>query len=184
MSLETKIEELTGAVSALSALVATQVAIQERLVAGQAAALEKIDAGKDKVAAAPRRSRAAKEEPEATATPKTAEPAPTESGAEDADSASNKPAAYSFADYTKAWLNSQEQGSAEYKRRGKLLMSILGNFGAGKISEVDEKHHAAAVFFVKRDEAGKTIEFDAEYDFAGDPAQELEADDAAGAFDD
>jgi hypothetical protein len=63
-------------------------------------------------------------------------------------------------------------------------MSILGNFGAGKISEVDEGNHAAAVFFIKRNEAGKAIDFDADSDFAGDPAQEADADDAAGAFDD
>lgn len=183
MSLEAKIEELTGAVTALAEIVKSQVAIQERLVAGQAAALEKIEGGKEK-ATTTRRTRAAKDEPEAAPAPKAEEPAPTASGAEDAASASSEPKKVSFADYAKAWLNSQEQGSAEYKRRGKLLMSILGNFGAGKISEVDEKHHTAAVFFIKRDEAGKPIDFDAEYDFAGDPAQDVEDDDAASAFDD
>jgi hypothetical protein len=89
LGLEAKIEELTGAFSALSTLVASQVAIQQRLVAGQAAALEKIDGEKDKVAATTRRSRTPKEEPEAAPAPKAEEPAPTASGAEEAASAAS-----------------------------------------------------------------------------------------------
>ncbi len=181
MSLEAKIEALTGAVTALGVLIERQVAIQERLAAGADAALAKMEGGSPAAAGKASRGRPKKETEAATETPKPSEePADTASQEPAADSASE-----SFPTFSKSWLDGAEQGSDEYKRRGKLLMGILGNFGAGKIKELDEKHHAAAIFYIKRDQSGKKINFEAEYDFAGDPAQDEPADeDFGGAFDD
>ena len=182
--MEAKIEELTGQVTALTEIITRQVAVQERLAAGAAAAMEKIEGGK--AAATGGEGKATRTRRTAAAEPKADAPAPTESGEAAAEAASSEPEpkVVTFKDYAQNWLNAAEKGSDEYKRRGKHLMGILGNFGAGKISEVDEKNHAAAIFYIKRDEAGKPVDFSAAYDFAGDPAQDVEDDDVGGAFDD
>ncbi len=181
MSIESKIDDLIAAVAANTEAVAAQTAIQERLLVGQQAALEKIDGGKaaatGKGKAATSRAKKAEEDKK--------KPADTESQEEDAKTASTEKDVEDedFATYAKAWLNSVKDGSAEYKRRGKLLMGILAHFGAGKMSELDKKNHHKALFFLKRDEAGMVVEFDADYDFDGDPAQDESDGDFSGALD-
>lgn len=198
MSLETKIEELTGTVAALTIIIQQQLAVQERLLAGQAKAIETVAAGNPAVPT--RRGRKAAEK-EAVDTPNTSdEPADTASGADDASSAADEPAAevveekrkpateekakLTFAVAAKKWLDQKEQGSAEYKVRGKTIMGILGNFGAAKMSEVPAENEDKAMFYLKRAASGLTINFDAEYDFEGDPKQDEPVADAAPADED
>lgn len=207
MSLETKIEELTGTVAALTTIIQQQLAVQERLLAGQAKAIETVAAGNP--AAPAKRGRKAKDDAvDSTDTQNTsAEPADTASGADDASSAAEGNSAgadtttdtthadtgetttggtttstasaaadakskLTFAVAAKTWLDQKEQGSAEYKVRGKTIMGILGNFGAAKMSEFPAENEDKAMFYLKRAVSGLTINFDAEYDFEGDPKQD------------
>lgn len=199
MSLETKIEELTGAVTALTAIITQQVAVQERLLAGQSKAIETVAAGNP--AAPAKRGRKAKEtEAEATDTPNTSDaPADTASGAEDAGSVSEEPAPkadpkpaaekekMTFSVAAKKWLDKEEQGSDAYKARGKTIMGILANFGAAKMSELEAADEDKAMFYLRRAAKGLTINFDAAYDFDGAPDQPepvVEETSAAGSDDD
>jgi hypothetical protein len=188
MSLEAKIEELIAALTKNSSLL-------ERVVAGQEAALAKIDAGNPK-GATTARTRSSAAATAAASKPKDEEAASTGSGEADVASVTSekaaekpvekKPAAsekVGFGVFAKDWLG--DKTSDGYKDRGKHLMGVLANFGAGKIAEVSEKNEEAALFFLKRFTAGKPINFDVEYDFSGDPAQdETAGDDFGGAFDD
>lgn len=196
MSLEAKIEELTGAVAALTAIVTSQVAIQERLAAGAQIALEKIEGGKAAAGAAEgKATRTRKPKEEAAPEPKAEkveEPASTESGEAAAASASSDDEV-PFADFAKKWLmgvkdldpkDKTSKGYPEYQRRGKFLMQILGHFGVAKAPELPEEKHLAAKFYIERFKAGKEVDFDAAYDFTGAPDQEVGDDDDFGGFDD
>lgn len=197
MSIESKIDELVAALTANTEIVQKQIAIQERLAAGAQAAMEKMESGKP---ATTGRGRKAKDTP-----PTSEEPAATESGADAADSASETPTPTpapaaekpkpTFADFCKKYLGepTDEGGKEAYQQRGKTLMSVLANFGAGKIGELDAKHQKTAAWYIKRAKAGLPINFEAEYDFAGpvdqpEPgaaAAAAESDDEfGGAFDD
>lgn len=198
MSLEAKIEELTGAVTALTTILQQSVANQERLLAGQQKAIETVAAGNP--ATGTKRGRKPKDaEPEAeTTTQNTSEePADTASGAEDAASASDeapaeKPAAEASADKpkmtfsvaAKKWLDKETQGSDAYKARGKTIMGILANFGAAKMSELNEADEDKAMFYLKRAAKGLPINFDAPYDFAGPVDQPEPEVEVAGSDDD
>lgn len=174
MSLEQKIEELTGTVTALTAIMEKMTANQERLLAGQEKAIEAVKAGNPATATRGRKAKAeAAPEAEKTVTPNTSdEPAATESG-EDAAETASEPAAptekkpLSFAEAAKKWLDNAEKGSDEYKARGAKIMGILGNFGAGKMSEIGADDEGKAMFYLKRTVKGLPVNFDAEYDFAG-----------------
>jgi len=198
MSLEAKIEELTGAVTALVEIIKQDTIIKERLLAGQSKAIETVAAGNP--AAPAKRGRKSKEETAADTQTTSAEPADTASGADDADSASDeapvaakadpKPAAdapkekMTFSVAAKKWLDKEEQGSDAYKARGKTIMGILANFGAAKMSELEAGDEDKAMFYLKRVASGLTINFDAAYDFAGDPKQDEPAAGAAAADED
>lgn len=192
MSLEQKIEELTGTITALIAVQQQVVANQERLLAGQKDAIEAVKAGNP--ATATTRGRKAK----AADTPNTSDaPADTASGADDANSASDEaptppseekstpvPAEkMTFGVAAKKWMDKAEKGTDEYKSRGQKVMAILGNFGAGKISELDAEHEDKAMFFLKRSVKGLPVTFDAAYDFAG-PVDQAEPVAEAAAVDD
>lgn len=192
MSLEQKIEELTGTITALIAVQQQVVANQERLLAGQKDAIEAVKAGNP--ATATTRGRKAK----AADTPNTSDaPADTASGAEDASSASDEaptppseekstpaPAEkMTFGVAAKKWMDKAEKGTDEYKSRGQKVMGILGNFGAGKISELDAEHEDKAMFFLKRSVKGLPVTFDAAYDFAGPVDQAEPVAEAAAAVD-
>lgn len=178
MSLETEIAELRGTVTALTALLAESNVIHERLLAGQQAAIATVAAGNP--ATTGKRTRKAKDD-----TPTTSDaPADTASGADDAGSASEeqapkvepKPATeakekLTFSVAAKKWLGKEEQGSDAYKARGKTIMGILANFGAGKMSELEAADEDKAMFYLKRAVKGLTINFDAAYDFDGAPDQ-------------
>ncbi len=182
MSLEAKIEELTGTMTALIAALNRTSDNQERLLAGQEKAIEQVKAGNPTTAAT--RGRKPKEVPAAETT--TDQSAATESGADVAKTADETPAAApkeetapapaekekaTFAVAAKRWMDRAEKGSADYKARGTLVMGILAKFGAGKMSELDEANEDAAMFYLKRSVKGLPVNFDAAYDFAGDPEQ-------------
>lgn len=204
MSLEQKIEELTGAVTALAAVMQQSVANQERLLAGQEKAIAVVAAGNPATASTRGRK------PKADTPPPSDEPADTASGEEDAGSASegnsvgaaesasttespaasksdapaaDKPKA-GFAENAKKWLDKAEKGSEEYKQRGANIMAILGNFGAGKMSELKDEHQDKAMFFLKRAAKGLPTTFDAAYDFSGPADQPEPVAETAAASDD
>jgi hypothetical protein len=181
MSLEAKIEELSGTVAALTALMQQQVTIQERLLAGQEKALATVAEGNPTTAT--KRGRKPKDADTQTTSE---EPADTASGAGDAESASDAPGTADAADETppaadkpkltfggaaKKWLEKEAAGTDAYKARGKTIMGILANFGAAKMSELNEADEPKAMFYLKRAAKGCTINFDAAYDFAGEPDQ-------------
>jgi len=64
-----------------------------------------------------------------------------------------------------------EQGSDDYKARGKTIMGILANFGAAKMSELEAADEDKAMFYLKRAAKGVAINFEAAYDFDGAPDQ-------------
>lgn len=194
MSLEAKIEELTGTVAALSALMERTAVNQERLLAGQEKAIEAVKAGNPSTATTRGRKKAAEADTSSA-------PADTASQAEGAETASEgnaaaetakeeKPAAAAstikFGDAAKKWLDKAEKGTDEYKSRGSKIMAILGNFGAGKMSEVKDEDEAKAMFFLKRTVKGLPVTFDAAYDFEGsfDQDEPVAAEPEAAASDD
>lgn len=213
MSLEQKIEELTGAMTALTAVMERTAANQERLLAGQEKAIEAVKAGNP--ATATTRSRKPKAVEAEAAEQKNDEPADTASGADDAGSASEGNSAgvdattattaadnsattatgtttstasaaaekLTFAVAAKKWLDKEEKGSAEYKARGGKIMGILGNFGAGKMSDISADDEDKAMFFLKRTVKGLPVTFDAAYDFSGPFDQDEPAADAPAASD-
>ena len=177
MSLEQKLEEATNAMTALATIMEKVVHNQERLLAGQQAAIEKVAAGNPETAIRRRRK---PKNPDAETQTTEESPAATESGEQGATTASDtkaeKPAADTkatpkFADVAQKWLGKAEKGSDEYKARGAKLMGILGHFGAGKMSELPETAEDEAMFYLKRHVKGLTVTYGAAYDFAGDPEQ-------------
>ena len=180
MSLEQAILDLSEDVTALTAVMEKMIHNQERLLAGQQAAIEKVAAGNPDKPTRGRPKKNAEPEPAAetpaTDTQPTSEkPADTESGEADVKTASDKPAENAvppFKDVAKKWMDKAEKGTDEYKKRGVAVMGILGHFGAGKMSELPEDAEDKAMFFLKRHVKGLPVNYDAPYDFAGDPLQD------------
>lgn len=185
MSLETALAENTAAMTALATIMEKMVHNQERLLAGQQAAIEKVAAGNPETATKRGRGRPPKNADAETPTTEES-PAATESGEAAATTASegkvDKPKAETpaatetkatpkFADVSKKWLEKAEKGTDEYKKRGAAIMGILGHFGAGKMSELPEIAEDEAMFYLKRHVKGLTVSYGAAYDFAGDPEQ-------------
>lgn len=174
MSLEAEIAELRGTITALTEVLKQQIAVTERVVAGQAAAIEKLEAAKPSSAGT--RTRKQKEEPAAAADEGKSNDAPadTASGAADASSASEekKPAHPTGADleaHIKAWTGSTDDADERAKRVA-VLRDIATHFGGKGFAPLIENPREA-YFYVERAKAGLTIDFKADYDFDGDPAQ-------------
>lgn len=171
---------------------------QERLIAGQAAAIDKIEQPKAKrETAAEKKAREAAEkaaatgaEPEqapATEEPKgNAEPASTASGATDAGSAANDgPTDEQLKATAVAWVGTTEDPE-EKKRRAEWLQamarSLLGETDTTKMlmltgadSKLTPEHRKKAVFFIKRAHKLKSteqVDFTAPYDFDEAPDQD------------
>lgn len=163
MSIEAALADLTAAVQANSALL-------ERVVAGQQAAMEKLADAKP---ATGTRTRKAKDEPAAATTeePKTEAPAP-------AAAAKLATALPRDADELKAFVSAWTGGTddpEERKARVEFLKAIAQELG------VEAKFAALAgaedgikrtVFYISRKKEGLTVDFSADYDFDGDPAQD------------
>ena len=183
MSLEAKIEQLTGTITALTEVLKQTVANQERLVAGQQAAIDKIEAGKaDKPATRTRRS---KKEEEPAEDKGNDEPADTASGADDAKTASEVPSGAEIFEHVKGMLGKlKDKDAKRHAAVGSTLVAAVKDvFGGKKLPELtDEDDRKKAWFFVRRLEAGKDVDLSAEYDFDGDPAQDVEG--GEGDFDD
>lgn len=180
MSLEAELAELRGTVTALTEVLKQQIAVTERVVAGQAAAIEKLEAAKPASAGTRTRRSSKDDAPADTKAEGNAQPADTASGAADASSASD---AKSFlpdvkdADGLKAhvgaWTGATEDADERAKRVG-VLKAMAEHFGcAPKFAELaaDADRLKQALFFIERAKAGLPIDFKADYDFDADPAQ-------------
>lgn len=172
MSLEAALAENTAQIAAFTSLMQDKVLpVYERLIAGQAAALDKIEAPK-----ATRTTRAKKDDAPAPE-PVTAEPAATASGEGDAVSASET--AVSMVDDVKpVGLSHLEKlkkaGDTEAANAfGAFMLSINSHFGgSAKLFErTDPDEAKQTLFFIKRKIAGLPVDFSADYDFDGDPEQ-------------
>lgn len=183
MSLEAILAANTDALGAHTAALAANTAILERVVAGQQAALEKIDSGrpatpraapkKDAAPAATTAQAAAATETApvaaATSTPAasitTTEPTVAASVVTDADLKSA----------ATAWMDGKSQD--ERLDAVKKLNSVLEHFGlagskiTGPDSKLDDDQRKQARFFVRRWAAGLEVNFSADYDFDGEPTQ-------------
>jgi hypothetical protein len=180
MSLESALAELSDLVAKLNTTLAATNANQERLIAGQAVAIEKLgDAGKAPVT----RGRKSKEDPVVAET--TVETAANEpAGNASADTASPEADAKTavevptdengLKEHIRAFTSSTDDQD-ERASRVALMRAMSAGLGVGpKVAEL-VPHAAKVVFFIERYKAGITdIDFAAEYDFNGDPAQEVE----------
>lgn len=179
MSIEAALAELTAATQkntetslALIAALGTTAANQERLIAGQAAAIEKVDAGKSPATATRTRGRPAK--------------------TENADTASEAPAAAAASEPTgrtvseddlrtlaAGWMKEQT-GDTDRTTVGEFLKSVAENFGKKKLvgPVVEGKEHLGsglsdpdevkqAWFFISRKKAGLPVDFGSDYDWDG-----------------
>ena len=181
MSLEAEIAELRGTVTALTEVLKQQIAVTERVVAGQAAAIEKLEAAKPSSAGT--RTRKQKEEPAAAADEGKSNDAPadTASGAAAASSASETKSflpdvkdADGLKAHVGAWTGATEDADERAKRVG-VLKAMAEHFGcAPKFAELaaDADRLKQSLFFIERAKAGLPIDFKADYDFGGDPKQD------------
>lgn len=182
MSLEAALAENTAALLAHAELLKQIDHNHQRLLAGQQTAIDKVEAPK------PTRTRKAKDETPPADEPKgNAEPADTASGAADASSASDDGVTTeALLGYATGYLNEfnpktagDKADAAKYQARGKFLMGMLsGEFGVAKIPEIAEADdRKRALFYLKRFVAGKDVDFKADYDFDGEPDQDVGGDD-------
>jgi hypothetical protein len=182
MSIEAALAELTAALqentkTSLAVLAALNVTAsnQERLIAGQGAAIDKVEAGK--ATPAPRTRKKATEEP-----------AVMETGADVAEPVSEpeakKPAARVITEddlrtLAGEWLSAQTD-PAKRKEVGEFCKDVAENFGKKKLvgPVVEGKEHLGAGiddpeelkqawFFISRKQAGLPVDFKADYDFDG-----------------
>lgn len=136
---------------------------QERLVAGQAAAIEKVEAPK-----ATRKRAADKAAETPTPTPEPT-PAPAEETAEVAKAA---PTSDELREIAAGYL-SMDQDAAKITERRNFIGSLLQHFGSPKIagdeSTLDDEQRKQSAFFILRKKGGLSVDFGADYDFDGDP---------------
>lgn len=157
MSLEKALQEHAVALAAHGAILTRVADNQDRLIAGQTAAIERIDAGKGgKAATAPK----ADKTPPAT---KTVEPA-VATGVTDEQV---KAAAV-------AWMGdkSKEQRAEASKFLGEMITHFgVGGKLTGPESKLDADQRKQAKFYIERKAAGLPVDLNAEYDFDGDVKQ-------------
>lgn len=179
MSIEERLAENTAAINRNSDLL-------ERVVAGQAAAIEKIEGAKPSrtkpAAAAPAATPAA----EPAQTPAAAEPAatPAAAAAEPTPAAAAAPAIVEVSDddvkaAALAWMAKVDPTGTDMAKKtecAQKLTEIVAYFGldgklTGPQSKLDAEQRQQALFFINRWAAGLTVDFSADYDFDGDPTQ-------------
>lgn len=190
MSIEAKIDELIASQNALAAAIAAQTAITERVVLGQQAAIEKLEGAKAASTGTRTRRKAGDD---AAATPAAEEqgnaaPADTASGVDAASSASEAKPVLN-ADGMKALCGAFTKAAADDTDRAARvawLKSLAGYFFpngdvVGTAALVATPDNAKkAEFFIERKKAGLDVDFGAEYDFDGDPKQEVASTAAGG----
>ena len=176
MSIETLITDLIAALNRNSDN-------QDRLIAGQEAAMAKLE-GATATTRKPRATKADAAEPAELAAAGNSEPesapAATEMPAAAADSASDA-AVFTPNDLkvvATKWRNSTEDADV-HATQNAFLKSIAEHFGSPKLSgpdcTFDSDQVKQAIFFVKRKSGGLTVDFGADYDFDGSPKQETAA---------
>jgi cytochrome c1 len=183
MSLEQALAENTAALTRNSELL-------ERVVAGQEAAIEKLNSGTTsrkrtpKADAAPAAEGATAEDTSGNATGAEAEAADTASGAGAATPAAEPTGVATIVagitneeqlkGYVSAWTGSTED-AAERGQRVELLKGMSAKLGVNpKFAEL-VPHTAKVVFFIERAKALGTpaVDVEAAYDFDGSPSQEV-----------
>lgn len=148
----------------------------ERVIAGQEAALAKLgeapkaSTGRGKKAA---EAPAASEQP--AAAPLAAEqPASDPPAEKPAAPSSEAPTQDKLKEVALAWRN-ENPDEAVIKAKGEFLVAMTAHFGAkgltGPNGLSDPEQLKQAIFYVRRKAAGLEVDFGAEYDFDGDPAQ-------------
>ena len=172
------IEATLAALQANTAATEKNNELLERVIAGQTAAIDKIEA--------PKAARAKKETaPEAPATTPTetpvADPAPaTETvkpAVEVTDDELKNAALNWMADVDPAGAaDPAKKDLAKRTACADFFKAIVANFGLGGTltgpkSELSAEQRAQALFYIKRKAEGLTVDFNADYDFSGDPTQ-------------
>lgn len=170
MSLEEALDRNTAALL-------TVAGNQERLLAGQQAAIDKIEGTKAGKAATPPKDKTPAATPQPTA-------AVVVAGVVSDEMLKNAAV---------GWMSASTKGKAEAEAKvikgeaAKFLGEILAHFGCGgKLtgaeSKLDDEQRKQAKFFIERKAAGLTVDFSADYDFDGDVKQgaAAESDDPLG----
>lgn len=166
MSIEATVAELTKAVLDLSAKLDVNSGHLERVIAGQEAAMAKLE-GKP---AATTRTRPKKEEPAAAAAeePKTE---PKKVGSNPVTSNIPQTEADMKA-YVAAWTGATDDADERASRVG-FLKALADHFGGKGYAALVQSDDTAkqAVFFIERKKLGLSVDLNAEYDFDGEPGQ-------------
>lgn len=166
MSLEEALLEHTAALK-------ENTEILKRVVAGQQAALDKLDGAK--ASGSTGRGRGKKEEPAAQEPEKAPEPTPTP----EPETTSFLPAIKVGDDealkaHVQPWLGAAEKGTPEATARVDFLKDAAKELGVNpKFTELaaDADRLKQFLFFFERKKAGLEVNFSADYDFDGDPTQ-------------
>jgi len=183
MSLEATLADISTKFDGLAAALAANTKVNEkiaenqaRLIAGQAAAIEKIDAGKQVVGA---KAPTAAEKKAA----EKASVAETKASVAETKAAEKPPAvvttdrfttAAELEDYVRGWMNGSTDAAVR-RTRVDLLKAIAANFGVDtKFAEL-LPYQKQTMFFIGRAKAGLKVDLKADYDFDGDPTQGGEA---------
>lgn len=169
MSLEAALETHAAALNRNSDLLAKVVDNQARLLAGQEAALAKLDTAKPSGSS---RGSTKKDDPK----PPTEEKKPASETASRTISDDDLRAAGA------AWM----KGKSETERNDAFdkMNSVLEHFGlkgtkiTGPDSKLDADQRKQAWFYIQRWNAGLDVNFSADYDFDGDPKQDAAAPEA------
>lgn len=163
MSIEALLAENTKAVQDLIAAIGVNSGHLERVIAGQEAAMAKLD-GK------PAPKSRAKKEDTPPATEKKVEPAAEEP---------KKTAVFSLPSteaemkaYVAAWTGATDDADERASRVDflKALATHFGGKGYGALVQSEETAKQA-VFFIERKKLGLKVDLNAEYDFDGEPGQ-------------
>jgi|GEM_PF-1947509 len=185
MSLEAALAAHAEVIAANTAETRRNNDFLERVIAGQAAALEKIETPK-----APRTTKKADAPAPASDAPSTAPAAEAPASAPTPEAASSAATEVSDADVRNAavaWMAKVDPaGEADPSKKdmakrtecAAFLGDILNWMGfpagakiTGPDATLSAEQRQQAVFFINRRAAGLTVDFSADYDFDGDPAQ-------------
>lgn len=176
MSIEAALAENTASNLALAAAIAANTSILEKLEAGREAAVTALENKADKPA---RTSRKKADEPAAG----NGEAASTGSQAGGATAAAEPtgPSDDELRNAATTYIQGAGEDKAQRSERGANIKSITDHFGTktlvGETGITGVEQRTQALFYLNRLAAGQPVDFSAEYDFAGDPAQGAEAED-------
>lgn len=181
MSIEQALADNTASNVALATALAANTAVMEKLLAGRDSAVAALEA---KAEGKPTRS---SRKPKEDAAAGNGSDGNAATGSQEAGAtAASEPTGPSDDDL-RAAATTYIQGAGDDKearsKRAASIKSITDHFGTktlvGETGITDPTQRVQALFYLKRFTAGSTVDFNAEYDFAGDPAQggAAEADD-------